>query len=100
MEAVITYLKTLPKDVLTIVIYELMKSGKLSYHDITQLHIQKLERLQKAESDAYWDLQMKVTPLFTDYKRNIPKHIKNIMQHLKDKGTINITQERIDNYKV
>lgn len=99
MNEILKGLKTLPKEILLLVVYELMQEGKISYHEITQLHIQHLENLQKGAIEDYWKLQGKIVHLYNDYKYNRGKNIKDIMQYLNDKGTLNIDQDKIDNYK-
>lgn len=99
MDNILKSLRTLPKDILLWVIYNLMEEGKISYHEITKLHIDHLERLQKGAIEDYWKLQGKIVHLYNDYKYNRGKNIKDIMQYLNDKGTLNIDQDKIDNYK-
>lgn len=99
MEEIIKYLETLPKEALTYIVYELMVKGKLSYSDITTLHIQNMERLTKAESEAYFRLQAEVVKLACGNKKDRGKNIKDILQLLYDEGRINMTQEKIDKYK-
>lgn len=99
MEEIIKYLETLPKEVLTYIVYKLMVNGKLSYSDITTLHVQNMERLNKAECEAYFRLQAEVTKLVYGNKKDRGKNIKDILQLLYNEGRINITQEKIDKYK-
>ena len=99
MDAVIKYLETLPKEALTYIVYKLMVKGKLSYSDITTLHIQNMERLSKAETEAYFRLQAEVTKLVYGNKKDRGKNIRDILQLLYNEGRINITQEKIDKYK-
>lgn len=98
MDEIQKYLETLPKEALHIIIYNLMVNGKVSYHELMDMHVQNLERMRRGETEAYFRLQSKVTDLWCDHKKNIPKNIQAIMQHLYDEGRINTTQERIDNY--
>ena len=88
----------MPKEILLIVVYDLMQEGKISYHEITQLHIQHLEKLQKGATNDFFKLQSKCIHLWNDFKKNRDANIKDIMQYLKDKGTIMLDQEKIDNY--
>lgn len=72
MDAIVEYLKSIPKDLLLSIVYQLMVDGKLSYHELMDLHIQNMERMQK--------------------------NLKEAIQLLKDEGRVNITQDRIDKY--
>lgn len=99
MGEIIKYLSTLNKDVLLYIIYELMKDDKISYHDITSLHIENMERLKKGETEAYFRLQAEVVKLACGYKKDRSRNIKDILQLLYDEGRINTTQEKIDKYK-
>lgn len=99
MEEIIKYLETLPKESITYIIYKLMVEGKVSYSDITTLHIQNMERLSKAESEAYFRLQAEVMKLACGNKKDRGKNLKDVLQLLYNEGRINITQEKIDKYK-
>ena len=99
MEEIIKYLETLPKEALTHIVYKLMVKGKLSYSDITTLHIQNMERLSKAESEAYFRLQAEVMKLVCGNKKDRGKNIKDVLQLLYNEGRINVTQEKIDKYR-
>lgn len=98
MQLMIEYLKSLPKEILLIVIYNLMVDEKITFHDFTQLHIDNLERLKKGETEAYNRLQQKVITMWVDKKKNLPTNLQSAMQLLYDEGRVNITQEKIDNY--
>ena len=98
MDAIVEYLKSIPKDLLLCVVYQLMVDGKLSYHELMDLHVQNIERMQKGETEAYFRLQSKVVNMLADHKKNLQKNLKDAIQLLKDEGRVNITQERIDKY--
>lgn len=93
------YLEKLPKEILHECIYELMVRDKISYHELTDLHILNLERMRKGETEAYFRLQSKVIDMWVDKKKNLRENLKSTIQLLKDEGRVNITQEQIDNYK-
>lgn len=99
MEAILEYLKTQPKEVLHSLIYDLMVDGKVSYHELMDLHIMNLERLKKGETEAYFRLQSKIVTMWADRKKNLRKNLKDTMQLLYDEGRVNITQDKIDKYK-
>lgn len=98
MDEITEYLKSLPKEILLILIYNLMVDDKITFHEITQIHIEHMERLKKGETEAYNRLQQKVITMWVDKKKNLPKNLQSAMQLLYDEGRINITQEKIDNY--
>ncbi len=98
MDAIVEYLKSIPKDLLLSIVYQLMIDGKLSYHELMDLHVQNIERMRKSETDAYFRLQAKVVNMWADHKKNLPKNLKETIQLLKDEGRVNITQDRIDKY--
>lgn len=98
MNTIIEIIKKLPKEVLLYVILDLMQEGKITFHEISEMHIEHLEQLKKAESDAFRELQKKVMTLWCGYKKNTKKNLKDIMRYLHDKGTINITLDEIDKY--
>lgn len=98
MNEIVKYLKSIPKELLLSVVYQLMVDGKLSYHELMDLHIQNVERMRKGETEAYFRLQAKVVNMWADHKKNLQKNLKEAMQLLKDEGRVNITQDRIDKY--
>lgn len=95
----INELLQLPKEVLNAIVYRLMCEGKISYHEIMDMHIKNLKRMAQTESDAYLRLQNAVSPLFYDFKKNRSSNIKKIYQLLRDEGRITTPQERIDKFK-
>lgn len=99
MEEVLEYIKGLPKDILHRFVYELMIEGKISYHELMDMHIQNLERMRKGETEAYFRLQAKVMTMWCDTKKNLQKNLKETVKLLMDEGRVNITQERFDKYK-
>lgn len=99
MEQLLEYLKRLPKDILHRLVYELMMDGKISYHELMDLHIQNMERLRKGETEAYFRLQAKVMTMWCDTKKNLQKNLKETIKLLMDEGRVNITQEKFDKYK-
>lgn len=76
-----------------------MVRDKISYHELTDLHVLNLERMRKGETEAYFRLQSKVIDMWVDKKKNLRENLKSTIQLLKDEGRVNITQEKIDNYK-
>lgn len=97
-QVIIEYLKKLNPLSLHAIIYDLMMEGKISYHELMDMHIQNLERMKKGETEAYFRLQAKVVGMWSDHKKNLPKNLQSTMQLLKDEGRVNITQEKIDKY--
>ena len=98
IEPILKTLKSLPKQILHAVIYQLMTEEFISYHELVDMHINNLERMRKGETEAYFRLQREVTSLFYCKKKERPQNIKNILQLLYDEGRINTTQEIIDKF--
>ena len=98
IQTITNSLKQLPKEVLNVVVYNLMVDGCISYHELMDMHIKNLKRMEKAETEAYIRLQAKVVKLYCDKKKNRSQNIKDIIQLLFDEGRINTTQERIDKF--
>lgn len=96
MEEILKLLKTLPKEYLQVIILELMKSGNISYEDITKSYVEYLDMLRKGQSEAYLELQSKVVTMWSGNKKDRDKNLKDIMHYLLDKGRINTTHEEID----
>ena len=99
MEEIIKALKALPKEYIQVIILELMKDQTISYEDITQAYMQYLDMLRKGQSEAYMELQSKVVTMWSAYKKDRDKNLKDIMHYLLDKGRINTTHDDIDKHK-
>lgn len=99
MEEILKALKTLPKEYLQVIILELMKDQKISYEDITKAYVEYLNMLRKGQSEAYLELQSKIVTMWSCYKKDRDKNLKDIMHYLLDKGRINTTHENIDKHK-
>lgn len=99
MEEIVKYLETLPTMLLHSIVYDLMVKGKLSYHELMDMHIKNLERMRRGETEAYFKLQAEVTKLAYGCKKDRSSNIKDILQLLYDEGRLNTTQEKIDKYK-
>lgn len=96
MDEIIKMLKSLPKQILLLIVYKLMREGKITYHELTELHIKNLEELKKGTSDNYFKLQGEVVNLWNDTKKNRDSNLKAIMHRLVDEGRLNMNHEQID----
>lgn len=86
----------LPKELIELVILNLMREGKLSFHEIAELHAQHLEELRKGTSMKLQELVGKVINMHNDKKANYDKNMNHIMHYLLDEGRVNMTHEQID----
>ena len=96
MDNIIEYLKSLPKQILLLIVYNLMRDGKITYHEMMDLHIKHLEELEKGTSDNYFKLQGEIVSLWNDSKKNRDKNLKDIMHRLVDEGRLNMNHEQIE----
>lgn len=96
MDEIIKILKSLPRQILVLIVYKLMREGKITYHELTELHIKNLEELKKGTSDNYFKLQGEVVDLWYDTKKNRDSNLKAIMHRLVGEGMLNMTHEQID----
>lgn len=96
MEEILALLRRIRKEVLEMIIYQLMTEGKITYHDITALHIRHLEAMRKGESENFSKLRGEVYHLYSDAKKNRDKNIKAIMHRFVDEGWVAMTHEQID----
>ena len=99
MEQFLELLKNQPKEVIQWLVLELMRSDKLSFAEIAELHVQYLEQLKKGETEELMKLRGKLISIWCDTKKNIGKNLVELMQEAKDNGWANINQECIDNSK-
>lgn len=96
MEEILALLRRIRKEVLEMIIYQLMTEGKITYHDITALHVRHLEVMRKGASDNLSKLVGEVVYLYSDAKKNRDKNLKAIMHRLADEGWVAPTHEQID----
>ena len=96
---ILEYLRRQPKEVIQLIIFELMKSGDISFADIAQMHVRHLEELEKGATDELMQLRGKVISLWCGTKKELPKSLVALMQEAKDNGWANVSQDQIDNSK-
>ncbi len=96
MDEIIKMLKSLPKQILLHIVYNLIREGKITYHELTELHIKNLEELKKRTNENYFKLQGEVADLWYDTKKNRDSNLKAIMHRLVDEGRLNMNHEQID----
>lgn len=99
MEDLLRLLKTLPKEYLQVIIFELMKDQTISYEDITQVYIEYLNMLRKGTSEKFLTLQSKIVSMYTGNVKDRKDKLKDAMHWLLDNGSINTTHEDIDKHK-
>lgn len=96
MDNIIECLKQLPKQVLLLIVYKLMREGNITYHELMDLHIKNLKELEKGANDDYFKLQGEVIHLYHDFKKNRDKNLNNIMHRLVDEGRIIMKHDEIN----
>lgn len=96
MDDIVIYLKSLPKELLLLIVYRLMQDGNITYHELIDMHVQHLKELEQGTSDKLMELQSKVMLMWADKKCNYGKNLKDIMHYLCDEGRVNLTHEQID----
>lgn len=96
MDSIIEYLKQLPKQILLLIVYKLMREGNITYHELMDLHIKNLQELERGTSDNYFKLQSEVLNLWNDHKKSRDSNLKAIMHRLVDEGRVNMSHEQID----
>lgn len=92
-------IKELPKDAIIALVFKLMQDEVLSYEDITSAYINYLNLLRQGVSKEYSELVTQFTRIWTSETGNLRKNIADTMQYLKDKGRVNITDEKIAKYR-
>lgn len=92
MEEIVEIMEQQPKEVLQYIILLLMKSGHLSYEDITTVYVEYLDNLRKGATDNYMTLQSKIMNMWCDKKlakamekwreNNIQKELDDEKNHI------------------
>lgn len=96
MDNLIDQLKALPREILKLIIFDLMREGKVTFHELAEMQAQHLEELRRGATVEYHKLVGKIVGMYCDKKSNRAQNIKDIMHYLKDKGMVNVTHEEID----
>lgn len=99
MEELLKLLKTLPKEYIQVIIFELMKDQTISYEDITQAYVEYLNMLRKGQSEKFLTLQSKIVAMWVGNVKDRKEKMKDVMHWLLDNGSINTTHEDIDKHK-
>ena len=76
-----------------------MQDEKVSYENITTAYVEYLNMLRSGVDAQYSELVTKVTEIWVSEPKNLRKNIADTMQYLKDKGRVNITDEKIAEYR-
>ena len=93
---ILTTLQSYPKDILHLIIFELVRSGHLEIQKLSEMQCKYIEELRRGATEKYLELQGKVIEAFHSPKKDYDKNIKGIMHYLLDEGRINTTHEKID----
>ena len=95
MDEILDTLKKLPREYLNHLVFELIQDGKITYHEITELHIKHLGNMQQSATDKYNKLSGMVKNMWSDYKKNRDENLKEIMRFFKDNGETMLSDEEI-----
>lgn len=96
MDDILTQLKSLPREVLQLIVFRLMQDGAISYAELTDMHIRHLDMLKAGVSENLQTLTGKIVGMWSDTKRNRDNNLKKIMHYLADRRMVNLTHEQID----
>lgn len=96
MSDLINQLKTLPREVLKLIIFSLMREDKITFHELAEMQAQYLEELQRGATEQCQKIISLIVDMHCDKKKNQDKNLKEIMHYLRDKGMVNVTHEQID----
>lgn len=96
MDNLIQQLKALPREVLKLIIFSLMREDKVSFHELAEMQAQYLKELQRGATEQCQKIISLIIDMHCDKKKNQDKNLKEIMHYLRDKGMVNVTHEQID----
>lgn len=92
-------LKQIPKEMLLVVILNLLIDGAVSFTEIADIYNGYLNDLRRMNTRQLARLRGKIISMWCGNKKDIPEALTSLMQEAKDNGWANITQEDIDNSK-
>ena len=96
MDNLIETLRALPREVLKLIIFSLMREDKVSFHELAEMQAQYLEALQRGATEQCQKIIDMIVDMHCDKKKNQAHNLKEIMHYLSDKGMVNSTHEQID----
>lgn len=99
MEELLNFLKRQPTEVLHLIIFKLMMDEKISFTEITKLHVEYLELLKEGKTEKLTKLRCKVTDLWCSTKKGLPSKLVALIREAKDEGWANISEEDIEKSK-
>ena len=96
MDNLIESLRALPREVLKLIIFSLMREDKVSFHELAEMQAKHLEALQRGATEQCQKIIGMIVNMHCDKKKNQAQNLKEIMHYLSDKGLVNVTHEQID----
>ena len=91
-------LRMLPKEIILLIVLELMQEDIISFEEIAVQHARHLEALRKNQSKRYIELRSMIINTFHGLKKDCDKNLKEIMHDLLDHGELNTTHDAIDKH--
>ena len=96
MDDLIKRLKALPREILKLIIFDLMREDKITFHELAEMQAQHLQELQRGATEQCQKIVSMIINLHCDKKSNREWNIKEIMHYLSDQGMVNVTNEQIE----
>ena len=96
MDDLIKRLEALPREVLKLIVFSLMREDKVSFHELAEMQVQYLEELQRGATEQCQKIVSMIVNMHCDKKINQAQNLKGIMHYLRNKGMVNVTHEQID----
>lgn len=97
---ILEVLKQYPKEMVLSIIYQLIMSKTITFADITEIHIEHLEQLERAESEKLMKLRSEVIHVYTDHKKNMSENINNIIRNAYNEGWVNLSEKDLEKLKL
>lgn len=94
---IINTLKSLPHEVLKLIVFKLMRDGKITFHELAEMEAQYLDEQKRNANERTQRIVAEVINLNCDTKKNRNANLKSLIHLLVDYGMENMTHEMVEN---
>lgn len=96
MEQILEILKGMPKSHLLLIVDELLREDKITYHELMELHVKHIEDLKKGATEKLMITRCEIIDLWCEKKKYRNDRLKEMIHKGIDEGWVNATHEAVD----
>lgn len=95
MEELIIKLKSLPRDEVKLIVFGLMREGRITFHELAEMEAEYLKLLERNANERTHRIVSGIIKLHCG-KKNREANLKALMHTLVDYRMVNLTHKMID----